>query len=395
MIMYSFFFLIIFRSRKRRTSETLLQDDEEVVMSECSAAMLLMKLSCSPHQTQYHSSMVAHSHHQYGSSLPIFDSLGKPMLYGNLPSPVDSSGASSFRSATPSPPLSSSTGTSMADEGIVKDIFTSEQTRSRSNSKPKVVYQCTYPGCRVAAVKSVRAIEAHVRREHLKRPDDHPDDGEEEFYYTEVEIPSTAPRARAYTEPATQMANLSLADHLDMARPAHEDPTSTMVAARGFRNKMRTLSGGHKSGNSLLISQQQQQSSPQASITTPITIAPSVGSPGKYILISPRSEANVSSSAPVTSGSSMLKSPGHRRIREGKKCRKVYGLEQRDLWCTQCKWKKACARFGKPAGSHNTGTTQNNNTETSSTSLLMPAAVGTNHHANAGISSQAIRAIKF
>ena len=136
MIMYSFFFLIIFRSRKRRTSETLLQDDEEVVMSECSAAMLLMKLSCSPHQTQYHSSMVAHSHHQYGSSLPIFDSLGKPMLYGNLPSPVDSSGASSFRSATPSPPLSSSTGTSMADEGIVKDIFTSEQTRSRSNSKP-------------------------------------------------------------------------------------------------------------------------------------------------------------------------------------------------------------------------------------------------------------------
>ena len=116
------------------------------------------------------------------------------------------------------------------------------------------------------------------------------------------------------------------------------------------------------------------------------------GSPGKYILISPRSEANVSSSAPVTSGSSMLKSPGHRRIREGKKCRKVYGLEQRDLWCTQCKWKKACARFGNPAGA-GAGTTQNNNTETSSTSLLMPA-VG-NHHANAGISSQAIRAIKF
>ena len=114
------------------------------------------------------------------------------------------------------------------------------------------------------------------------------------------------------------------------------------------------------------------------------------GSPGKYILISPRSEANVSSSAPVTSGSSMLKSPGHRRIREGKKCRKVYGLEQRDLWCTQCKWKKACARFGKPSAAQ---PTQNNNTETSSTSLLIPA-VG-NHHANAGISSQAIRAIKF
>lgn len=360
-------------SRKRRTSETL--QDEEEVMTECSAAMLLMKLSCSP---QYNTS------NQYGSSLPIFDSYGKP-IYPNLPSPVDSSGASSFRSATPSPPLSSSTGTT--DEGIVRDISSSE-LRNKSN-KPKIVYQCTYPGCRTAAVKSVRAIEAHVRREHLNRSDDHPDDGEEEFYYTEVDIPYTAPRARAYTEPASQMANLSLADHLDMARPAHEDPTSTIAAVRGFRNKMRTLSGtaSHKPGNSLLISQQGSQ----ASITAPITIAPSVGSPGKYILISPRSEStSVSSSAPSTS--SMLKSPGHRRIREGKKCRKVYGLEQRDLWCTQCKWKKACARFGKPAqASQHT----NNNSETSSllipaTSTFAAAATGTT-----AASSQAIRAIKF
>ena len=93
-------------------------------MTECSAAMLLMKLSCSP---QYSS-----QYHQYGTSLPIFDSYGKP-IYPNLPSPVDSSGASSFRSATPSPPLSSSTGTT--DEGIVRDISSSE-LRSKTNSKP-------------------------------------------------------------------------------------------------------------------------------------------------------------------------------------------------------------------------------------------------------------------
>ena len=149
----------------------------------------------------------------------------------------------------------------------------------------KVVYQCTYPGCRIAAVKSIRAIEAHVRKEHLGRAENHgPDDGEEEFYYTEVEIPNVLPRTRAYTEPASQMANLSLADHLDMARPAHEDPEIT-TAVSGFRNKMRSLSGTHstttamslansagKSG-SLLINQ--FQGSP-ASLTTPITIAPSV-----------------------------------------------------------------------------------------------------------------------
>lgn len=35
-----------------------------------------------------------------------------------------------------------------------------------------------------------------------------------------------------------------------------------------------------------------------------------------------------------------------RKVRgESKKCRKVYGMENRHLWCTQCRWKKACVRF--------------------------------------------------
>ncbi|XP_017071894.2 zinc finger protein 704 isoform X3 [Drosophila eugracilis] len=39
-------------------------------------------------------------------------------------------------------------------------------------------------------------------------------------------------------------------------------------------------------------------------------------------------------------------SPGKRTRGENKKCRKVYGMEKRDQWCTQCRWKKACSRFG-------------------------------------------------
>ena len=30
---------------------------------------------------------------------------------------------------------------------------------------------------------------------------------------------------------------------------------------------------------------------------------------------------------------------------DGRKCRKVYRMENKDKWCTQCRWKKACARF--------------------------------------------------
>jgi hypothetical protein len=45
---------------------------------------------------------------------------------------------------------------------------------------------------------------------------------------------------------------------------------------------------------------------------------------------------------------SQIKSSPIRRPRgDAKKCRKVYGMDNRNLWCTQCKWKKACTRFGE------------------------------------------------
>ena len=36
---------------------------------------------------------------------------------------------------------------------------------------------------------------------------------------------------------------------------------------------------------------------------------------------------------------------GRKARGEAKKCRKVYGIEHRDQWCTACRWKKACQRF--------------------------------------------------
>ena len=38
-------------------------------------------------------------------------------------------------------------------------------------------------------------------------------------------------------------------------------------------------------------------------------------------------------------------SPSKRGRGESRKCRKVYGMDNRESWCTQCKWKKACTRF--------------------------------------------------
>ena len=94
-----------------------MEDDSET-MTECSAAMLLMKLSCSP---------ASAGNFMPSTSAPNFTNPDRP------PSVDSSSGASSFRSGTPSPPLSSSATT---DEGIVKD-FPMEQNAVR---KYKQVY---------------------------------------------------------------------------------------------------------------------------------------------------------------------------------------------------------------------------------------------------------------
>lgn len=66
---------------------------------------------------------------------------------------------------------------------------------------------------------------------------------------------------------------------------------------------------------------------------------------------------NLSHSAPASASATLTSannsvihrsplSPNRRPRGENKKCRKQYGMEKKDLWCTQCKWKKACSRFG-------------------------------------------------
>lgn len=56
---------------------------------------------------------------------------------------------------------------------------------------------------------------------------------------------------------------------------------------------------------------------------------------------------NTSSVSQVTATRIFIPTEATQRTRgKGrKKCRKVYGMSNKKLWCTQCRWKKACARF--------------------------------------------------
>lgn len=99
-------------SRKRRTSSSYDDSSKDSTMDECSAALVLMSLSCSPHSP---------------------NSFGFPWLSA---SPESCSSSASYRS-TPSPPpretsapylLSSS---NVSDEGIVMDFFMDEHSRKK------------------------------------------------------------------------------------------------------------------------------------------------------------------------------------------------------------------------------------------------------------------------
>ncbi|KAK9512821.1 hypothetical protein O3M35_001154 [Rhynocoris fuscipes] len=159
------------------------------------------------------------------------------------------------------------------------------------------------------------SIEAHVRNAHLGPKNDgdgdegmEGDDHEEEFYYTEIEVGVTSP-------PPTL-------SYRDIARPPHE---------------------GNIYLNIELINHEYQRTVSQ--VAGPISIPKTNFSWPVSAAISPSSnqkQIKLSVSAPIAK----LPSSPSRRIRgETKKCRKVYGMEHRELWCTQCKWKKACTRF--------------------------------------------------
>lgn len=340
-------------SRKRRSSRS-----EEEQMDECAAAMVLMKLSCSPRSPVMPDGMISESMSP-GSSV---SSGVWSWVDGSSSSSSSSSRSPAHRSATPSPPLSESSPPTTDDGLDLDDSLFDDAVPRKRRSSTRTMFKCTWTGCQ-EMTSACDAIERHIRSAHLGRQEissdhsdsdsDDEDDHEEEFYWTEVEVNvatwvdpceplvshtvpvATQPTAPAMTLTITQtpptpmptqqpmvaetpnippqpshtkyvhVSSPPTLSHMDMARPPHEDPQYKR----------------HLAGPSLNLSS-----------SWPRTSA--------YLQSSGRGKIRVSSSPKA--------SPGRgKRNGESRKCRKVYGMEQRDLWCTQCKWKKACSRFGE------------------------------------------------
>ncbi|XP_012233859.1 zinc finger protein 395 isoform X2 [Linepithema humile] len=350
-------------------------------MDECAAALVLMSLSCSPHSP--HNPPPLHCQYNYAGSWGSRGGVsggmvaGSPGIGGMSNSSSSSGGASWGRSATPSPPLSeegvptgsppcpatshpshnqphypynasgssssSTPGSTTLDEGIVPDYIEEQHPRKKIRAKVSqdpietepgacatfeseqanaaVVFKCNWPGC-LEIKATVALIEEHVRQLHLgpkksKECDSEEDDmsvHEEEFYYQEVAV--------------DHMSSPPTMSHRDMARPPHEDPEYQkqlrLEATPATSNYIENVMVGVREPSTFTISQ-------------------SPGTPNKHIKLSPR-PLQACHQQNMTSSTGKPSSP--RRTRSDvKKCRKIYGMDARDLWCTQCRWKKACTRF--------------------------------------------------
>merc|ERR1719510_1510804 len=306
-------------------------------LKECTAAMVLMNLSVSPR-----------------------DKWTDPASY------FTSSSSETSPPTTPRPsPAPSLSGLPLSED---------EEPYKRSRPSPSgcqqyQLYQCTWRGCSHTQTSQTE-MERHVRR-HLALPDPPPGTdyaGEEDFYYTELEVeemtdtsmdilteidsgcssasndgleycyklssavperrppakenfisilpPHTTQSPASSSLPAHLEFGLShpLGDHIGMVRPSYEAPTTIYVV-----NTVPSPSKDHMYNTTTQHSWQGK----------------------KLVSIVPRpSDTNRPTDITTSDQSQVVFKSSVSGMKSDKKCRKVYGIDQKDLWCTQCKWKK-------------------------------------------------------
>ncbi|XP_066530258.1 zinc finger protein 704 isoform X2 [Hoplias malabaricus] len=343
------------------------KSEEEVDMDKVTAAMVLTSLSTSPlvRSPPAKVSECLNGSWKDGGFTPSSNSSSG---YWSWSAPSDQSNPS-----TPSPPLSADSfkpfrmpslngpqDDALEEQDGSSLLFDEPIPRKRKNSM-KVMFKCLWKNCG-KVLSTAAGIQRHIRTVHLGRNcDSECSDGEEDFYYTEIKLntdsvadglsslspvspsilspPSNAEQKRTDTCNSTSVAKSESRSSTPLSRSAPSAlylvHTDHAYQATAPVNIPSTSSAGFTPcSNSFSISWQ----------SPPVTFTGTPASPTHsrtQVFSEQRSQTiAVLSSPPRATGSLSRKSRG-----EGKKCRKVYGMENRDMWCTACRWKKACQRF--------------------------------------------------
>ncbi|KAL3065071.1 hypothetical protein OYC64_015285 [Pagothenia borchgrevinki] len=318
---------------------------EQVDVDELMAAMVLSSLSCSMNSPPEPEALQMDCGGDLSDSSSGYWSVG---LTNGSP--------------TPSPPITEPDAGQAPppDEGLDMEretvLFDEPAPRKRRNSV-KVAYRCLWPSCG-KVLTSVVGIKRHIRTTHLSRGSDHErcHRSEEDFYYSEVtnqepphpspsssppETPSPPPPSPSSPTPLSRSAPSSSSggfmkvqsDHSYQAPPVSH-VTSSVAPPTSCLRQAPPVS--HVTSSVAAPTSCQSDQAPAVShVTSPV--APPTSCLRQGLAFRVRS---------VSVGEQWLQSGPCRRIRgEAKKCRKVYGIEHRDQWCTACRWKKACQRF--------------------------------------------------
>jgi len=336
---------LLVQSRKRRSSDSRAEVDSgygssygstllpnlsfghEDNLKECTAAMVLMNLCTSPRDNFW----------------------------------LDSSPSTNSPPITPRPSPAISPSLLSFDED--------EEPTKKSKPNNNIIFQCTWRGCNQLETCQEK-MEFHVRQ-HLGRAEPVPGserDFEEEFYYTELELEGEETmigREEIIRNDEIMMEEVSFIEET-------MEPTESFVSIP-FDIQSDTSSNNKNESLNILASSAPSSygwNGDNISLSHPLgdhigMAKPSYEAPTTYLLLNNITSTNVGNIGgkklitiqPKPEGGETIgnnnrlgpKIPGARKnqaaIKSDKKCRKIYGIDQKDLWCTQCKWKKACGRF--------------------------------------------------
>lgn len=169
-------------------------------------------------------------------------------------------------------------------------LFGEPALRTRKSSV-RILFQCLWKSCGTV-LGTAPAMQRHIRLVHLGRQaEPKQSDGEENFYYTELDI-----GVDVLADGLSSLASVPPT----LLRPEPPPPVLTNAAPS------------------------------QAGRSDPAH---------QGCLASPEVRTCVPA-LPCQLSASLRRPRG-----DAKKCRKVFGMERRELWCTACQWKKACQRF--------------------------------------------------
>ncbi|XP_064023552.1 SLC2A4 regulator [Pogoniulus pusillus] len=226
--------------------------------------------------------------------------------------------------STPSPPLSSHVPstflpTPLPDEGPEEPdgthfVFGEPIPRKRKNST-KVMFKCLWKSCG-KVLSSSSGMQKHIRTLHLgRKADPEQSDGEEDFYYTELDVD-----VDSLTDGLSSLTPVSPTSSVPPTFPAPEAPLPPALP------------------------------SPDLALLSPCSPSAPLGL--RHVHTDHAYQGCPTPPRPPVPPAAALAPPPPkpptipRRPRgEAKKCRKVYGMENREMWCTACRWKKACQRF--------------------------------------------------